>query len=263
MPNRARSQAGTLTQSTPPTKPATSVAVIASAAGTDYKLRQTAEPSSVARLIPQVLPMLFEHVSIAGLAHIDAPERLTSEAINLRLQPTLQRLGIKTDVLRDVAGIQARRMWGPGVEASDAATQAAEKALADCGVAREKIGVLISTSVSRDFLEPSTASIICGNLSLGENCQNFDVANACLAFLTGMMAELESLECREVVDSSCIPTPGFVFDIMGFGSAERVSRTFSVHLEADERLGRRTGNFAGARRSLSVLRDLSGQLLGQ
>jgi hypothetical protein len=32
------------------------------------------------------------------------------------------------------------------------------------------------------------------------------------------MAQLEGIECREVADSSHIPAPGFVFDIMGFGS---------------------------------------------
>ena len=149
--------------------------------------------------------MLFQHVSIAGLAHIDAPERLSTDAINLRLQPTMDRLGIKTDVLQDIAGIHARRLWNAGVEASDAATLAAEKALLDAGVPREKIGLLVNTSVSRDYLEPSTASIVSGNLGLGENCQNFDVTNACLAFLNGMdiasrMIERGEIEYALVVD---------------------------------------------------------------
>ena len=149
--------------------------------------------------------MLFEHVSIAGLAHIDAPERLSSDAINLRLRPTMDRLGIKTDVLGEVAGIRARRMWGVGIESSDAATLAAEKALTDSGVPREKIGLLVNTSVSRDYLEPSTASIISGNLRLGDTCQNFDVANACLAFLSGMdiasrMIERGEIEYALIVD---------------------------------------------------------------
>ena len=38
--------------------------------------------------------MLFQHVAIAGLAHIDAPRRLSSDEINVRLKPTLDRLGI-------------------------------------------------------------------------------------------------------------------------------------------------------------------------
>jgi len=149
--------------------------------------------------------MLFQHVAIAGLAHIDAPVTLTSAEINARLKPTMDRLGIKTDVLQDIAGIYSRRMWHDDVQASDAATWAAEKALLDAGVPREKIGLLVNTSVSRDFLEPSTASIVSGNLGLGENCQNFDVANACLAFINGMdiasrMIERGEIEYALIVD---------------------------------------------------------------
>ena len=47
--------------------------------------------------------MLFQHVAIAGLAHIDAPRSLSSEEINARLKPTMDRLGIKTDVLGEIA----------------------------------------------------------------------------------------------------------------------------------------------------------------
>ena len=53
--------------------------------------------------------MLFQHVSIAGLAHIDAPNRLSSADINARLKPTMDRLGIKTDVLEQHGGGLAGR----------------------------------------------------------------------------------------------------------------------------------------------------------
>ena len=66
--------------------------------------------------------MPFQNVSIAGLAHVDAPHTLTSKEINERLQPTLDRLGIRADMLGDVAGIHARRLWDPGTQASDAPT---------------------------------------------------------------------------------------------------------------------------------------------
>ncbi len=155
--------------------------------------------------------MMFEHVAIAGLAHVDAPNTLTSADINAQLKPTMDRLGIKTDVLQDVAGIYARRLWDKGMQASDAATLAAEKALLDAGISRDRIGLLVNTSVSRDFLEPSTASIVAGNLGLGENCQNFDVANACLAFLNGMdiasrMIERGEIEYALVVDGETANT---------------------------------------------------------
>jgi acyl-CoA:acyl-CoA alkyltransferase len=143
-------------------------------------------------------PMLFQHVAIAGLAHIDAPRRLSTDEINARLRPTLDRLGIKTDVLQDVAGIHARRLWDDDVQASDAATLAGVKALADAGIDPSRVGLLVNTSVSRDFLEPSTASIVSGNLGLPDTCQNFDVANACLAFLNGMDIASRMIERGEI-----------------------------------------------------------------
>jgi len=149
--------------------------------------------------------MLFQHVAIAGLAHIDAPRRLTSDEIHARLKPTMDRLGIKTNVLQDVAGVNERRLWDGDMLPSDAATLAGVKALADAGIDADRIGLLVNTSVSRDYLEPSTASIVSGNLRLGENCQNFDIANACLAFLNGMdiagrMIERGEIDYALVVD---------------------------------------------------------------
>lgn len=149
--------------------------------------------------------MLYKHVSIASVAHVDAPIRLSSADIMLRLQPTLERFGIRDNLLEDVAGIHERRIWADGVMPSDAATLAAQKALAASGVAHEHIGILINTSVCRDYLEPSTASIIHGNLGLADTCQNFDVGNACLAFLNGMdiaarMIENGTIEYALIVD---------------------------------------------------------------
>jgi 3-oxoacyl-[acyl-carrier-protein] synthase III len=142
--------------------------------------------------------MLFKNVSIAGLAHIDAPHTLTSKEINEQLKPTLQRLGIKTDVLGDIAGIHARRLWDDDTLSSDVATLAARKALLDAGIDGSQVGLLVNTSVSRDYLEPSTASIVSGNLGLGEDCQNFDVANACLAFINGMDIAARMIERGEI-----------------------------------------------------------------
>ncbi len=158
--------------------------------------------------------MLFQHVAIAGLAHIDAPRRLSSDEINERLKPTLDRLGIRTDVLKDIAGIHARRLWDGDMLASDAATLAGVKALADAGIEPDRVGLLVNTSVSRDYLEPSTASIVSGNLKLSENCQNFDVANACLAFINGMdiasrMIERGEIDYALVVDGE---TAGLAYD---------------------------------------------------
>lgn len=150
--------------------------------------------------------MLFTNVSIDAVVHVDAPIRLTSAEIMGRLRPTLDRLGIRPDLLEELAGIRERRVWGGATQVSDAATAAGEAALAASRVAREEIGLLVSTSVSRDYVEPSTASVVHGQLGLADTCQNFDVGNACLAFLNGMdiagsMIERGDVDYALIVDA--------------------------------------------------------------
>lgn len=142
--------------------------------------------------------MKFKNVVIQSLAAVDPPIRVTSREIEEKLRPTLNRLGIRDDLLEEVSGIGARRFWEAGTSPSDAATLAAEKVLDESGIDRKKIGVIINTSVCRDYLEPSTACIVHGNLELAEDCLNFDVGNACLAFMNGMDIAARMIERTEV-----------------------------------------------------------------
>ncbi len=149
--------------------------------------------------------MLFDNVSIAGVAHVDPPHRITSRAIGKQLMPLLQKIGLDSDMIELRTGIVARRFWDEDVKPSDAATLAAEKAIVAAGIDRSKIGIIINTSVCRDYIEPSTACIVHGNLGLSENCINFDIGNACLAFMNGMsiagqMIERGDVEFALVVD---------------------------------------------------------------
>lgn len=130
--------------------------------------------------------MMFEKVVIAGVAHVDAPHRIPSTMFEDRLAETMQRLGMRPDTLRALAGIEARRWWDPGVEPDEAAALAAEKVIAEVGVDRQRIGVIFNTSVCRQYLEPSTACMVHGRLGLGAHCLNYDLGNACLAFLNAM-----------------------------------------------------------------------------
>lgn len=89
-------------------------------------------------------------------------------------------------------------MWDEDVQAPDAATPAARKALDDAGIDVGRVGLLVNTSVSRDLLEPSTASIVSGNLGVSDECMTFDVANACLALINGMDIAARMLERGEI-----------------------------------------------------------------
>lgn len=130
--------------------------------------------------------MQFENVSVLSVAHIDAPHRVTSEEIESRLAPTMERLGIRPDLLRELSGIMERRVWDEGTQPSEVAAMAGEKAIEAAGIDRSKLGILINTSVCRDYLEPSTACIAHSILGLPETCMNFDLGNACLGFVNGM-----------------------------------------------------------------------------
>ncbi len=149
--------------------------------------------------------MQFENVAICGLAHVDAHQRIPSSLFEERIAGTMKRLGLPTTMLRDVAGIEARRWWDEGFGPSQAASLAAEKVLEESGVPRERLGVVVNTSVCRDYIEPSTASLVHQSLGLGPNCLNFDLGNACLGFLNamevvGMMLEQGQIDYGLVVD---------------------------------------------------------------
>jgi 3-oxoacyl-[acyl-carrier-protein] synthase-3 len=137
-------------------------------------------------------------VSVLSVAHVDAPHRITSAEIEEQLAPTMDRLGIRPDLLRSLSGIMERRVWDEGTMPSEVAAKAGERAIEAAGVDRSKLGILINTSVCRDYLEPSTACIAHSLLGLPETCMNFDLGNACLGFVNGMDMVGNMIERGEV-----------------------------------------------------------------
>ena len=142
--------------------------------------------------------MQYKNVSILSLAHVDAPHRVSSASMSGQLAETLERLGMRIEVLESASGIAARRYWDEGVQPSEAAALAAEKALIESGVDRARIGIIINTSVCRDYIEPSTACLVHNRLGLSSECLNFDLGNACLAFLSGMQVVSNMIERGQI-----------------------------------------------------------------
>lgn len=149
--------------------------------------------------------MHFSRVKIAGVSAVDAPEIVTSLELESAFSETLKRLGHRAGFIEMLTGVKARRFWGPTTRPSDAATLAAEAVLKKTGIDPASVDLLINTSVSKDFIEPSIASIVHANLGLSSTCLNFDVSNACLAFLNAMtiagnMIERGQIEVALIVD---------------------------------------------------------------
>lgn len=142
--------------------------------------------------------MIFHHVAIEGLAIVEAPHRITSAQLEEWIGPHGEQIGVRPGLIHALTGVVARRFWDPGVMPSEVATLAAERVLTQTGISPEKIGVIINTSVCRDYLEPSVASIVHGRLGLPAHCLNFDVGNACLAFLNGMAIASNMIERGQI-----------------------------------------------------------------
>lgn len=140
----------------------------------------------------------YRDVVISGLAHLDAPHVVTSAEIEDQLGPAMERLRIRRGLLSRLAGVEERRFWDVGVPPSAMAADSGELALARSGVRRDAIGMLVNTSVSRDYLEPSTASIVHGRMALPATAGNLDLGNACLGFLNGMNLVATMIEHDEI-----------------------------------------------------------------
>jgi 3-oxoacyl-[acyl-carrier-protein] synthase III len=130
--------------------------------------------------------MLFQDLRIAASAWELPEEVVRSEELEQRLAPLYQRLGLSAGRLELMTGIRERRFWPRGARPSAAAAAAGEKALAASGLERGDIGCLIHAAVSRDFLEPATASVVHHALGLSEGCMAFDLSNACLGFANAL-----------------------------------------------------------------------------
>ena len=130
--------------------------------------------------------MLFENVCIEGLGYHLPENRMTSSELETRLAPLYERLKLPSGRFELMSGIGERRFWDEGIFPSEVAAIAGQKALENSGVDGKEIGCLISASVCRDFLEPSTASVVHHRLGLPEESFVFDISNACLGVLNGM-----------------------------------------------------------------------------
>lgn len=152
---------------------------------------------------------LYENVCIEGLAVELPPHRVSSRELEAELLPTYRRLGISPGLIETLVGIVARRFWDEGTSIADAAARVVGQVLADSGkdeLWRARSGLLLSTSVCKDYLEPSVAALVRGQLALPPTCEALDIGNACLGFMNGMdlaasWIESGRVHCALIVDA--------------------------------------------------------------
>lgn len=140
----------------------------------------------------------FHKVHLEGYGSFYPQEELTSAAIEDRIAPLYERLGIPLGTLERISGVRTRRMWGRDMAPSSAGKVAVEQALEHAGLEKDQVELLISCSVCRDLFEPATACIMHGKLGLSNRSLAFDITNACIGFSNGLAIAANMIESGQV-----------------------------------------------------------------
>ncbi len=142
--------------------------------------------------------MRYSKVTIPAMGYELAPNVVTSEDLESRLAPVYQKLHLQPGQLEALTGIAERRFWDPQFKLSEGAVQAGRKALASSGLSADNIEMLIYGGVCRENLEPATACAVAHGLGLSSNSQIYDISNACLGILNGMVQVANAIELGQI-----------------------------------------------------------------
>ncbi len=138
------------------------------------------------------------NTSLLSIAAEEAPVVVTSAEMDDAVAGTLKRLRLARGLVQRVAGVKERRWWADGTSLAEGAAMAGSKAMSEAGVDPASIGVVINTSVSRDYLEPAVSVDVHHLLGLPTSTMNFDITNACLGFVNGMQVAASMIDSGQV-----------------------------------------------------------------
>jgi len=142
--------------------------------------------------------MIYKNVKIESFGYETPPICVTSSNLEKRLSPVYNRLKLPEGRLELMTGIKQRYFWNDNFLPSEGAILAGKKALQSSNIDPEKIGCLIMCSVCRDFLEPATATVVHNALNLSKDAMVFDISNACLGVLTGIITAANMIELGQI-----------------------------------------------------------------
>lgn len=142
--------------------------------------------------------MKYTRARLESIGYELAPVVVTSHELEQRLAPLYEKLHLSTGQLQALTGIRERRWWTREQTLVDGATAAGEKALAQAGLAGADIEVLIYAGVCRELFEPATACAVADRLKLASGSQIYDISNACLGMLNGIIDLANRIELGQI-----------------------------------------------------------------
>jgi len=147
--------------------------------------------------------MKYSRVHIEQIGYELAPVVVTTDELEERLEPAYQALRIRPGQVELMTGIVERRFWEPGFPVYEGAARAARSALQRSAVPSEAIEALIYGGVCKQFHEPATACHVAATLEawgmeIAPSAAVFDVGNACLGVLCGMLEIANRIELGQI-----------------------------------------------------------------
>ena len=141
--------------------------------------------------------MRYSDVCVEAISYVLPSRVVPSAAIEKWLKPLYERLHLPEGRLELISGIRERRVWNNGTLPSEVSAEAGRKALEQAGVSRQEIDCVLHCSVSRDYVEPATSTAVHRLLGLPSRALNFDISNACLGVLSGMIMLANMIQLGE------------------------------------------------------------------
>ena len=142
--------------------------------------------------------MKYSKVYIDSFGYELAPIVVSSKELENRLEPVYKKMRINPGQLEALTGIYERRYWPTRHSMHEGASIAAKRALAKSGLSASDIGMLIYGGVCRDNIEPATACSVADCIGVSSKAVVFDVSNACLGVLTGMIQVANAIELGQI-----------------------------------------------------------------
>jgi len=142
--------------------------------------------------------MRYTSVVIEAIGYALPPNVVNSASLEQRLEALYRDLHMQVGQLEALTGIRERRYWDAGQTMADGAACAGRKALDSSGLSVDDIGMLIFGGVCRDHLEPATACAVADRLGLGPNTEIYDVSNACLGVVNGIVQVANAIELGQL-----------------------------------------------------------------
>ena len=142
--------------------------------------------------------MKYSRVFIDSMGYELPPVVVTSDELEERLAPLYEALRVPSGQIEALTGISERRWWEEGYSLTEGAQAAARKALEQSNVKAVEVEVLIYAGVCREHFEPATACSVASTLGISQDAHVFDISNACLGVLDGIIDIANRIELGQI-----------------------------------------------------------------